>query len=233
MKVLAVVGLVGIYAAMGWLSPSMIKFFSSWSGGKASHLPASIEYYNICSLWVADHKILGGMIVASIAFSGAMALKSEFVKRMMDYWGAWRTISEKSDHASAWTSFSLLYNAGGVPAYEAAAVVRKSCARLDTQDMFNRMDKILRLGTPVHAAVERAKFPVYIINGVRSAEEGGSSLATGLMSMVTDLEQDVDVLTSMLKLKITYISQLFGGIIVTIFFYFTLYPMYAQIGSKI
>lgn len=232
-KILAVVGLIGIYSAMAWLSPTMIKFFSQWSSGKSSLLPGSIRAYNIASLWTADHKILGGVIVVAILFVGISVIKSQFIHNLMDKWPEWRSISEKSDHASAWTSFSLLYNAGGVPAYEAAAVVRKSCTRPDTQDMFNRMDKVLRLGTVIHVAVERAKFPQYIVNGVHSAEEGGSSIATGLLSMVTDLEQDVEVMTSMLKLKVTYLSQIFGGIIVVIFFYFTLYPMYMQIGQKL
>lgn len=233
MKVLAVVGLVGIYAAMGWLSPTMIHFFAQWSGGNAPHLPPLIVLYNMLALWVTGHKVIAGLLLAGMIVSGNLMIKSNFVREMADYWGNWRMISEKSDHSSAWTSFSLLYDAGGISAYESAAVVRKGCARLDSQDMFHRMDKILRLGVPISVAVERAGFPAYVVNGVKSAEEGGASLAEGLLGMVTDLEQDVEVMTDILKIKITYLSQLFGGLIVSGFFYVTLYPMYVQIGQKL
>ncbi len=233
MKILAVVGLVGVYAAMGWLSPTMIRFFAQWSNGTAPHLPPLIYLYNLVALWVTTHKIAGALIVGACILAGNAALKSRFVKQSADYWNNWRLISEKSDHSSAWTSFGLLYDAGGISAYESAAVVRKSCTRQDSQDMFNRMDKILRLGVPISVAVARAGFPMYVINGVKSAEEGGASLAEGLMSMVSDLEQDVEVMTDILKIKITYLSQIFGGLIVSGFFYVTLYPMYIQIGQKL
>lgn len=233
MKILSIVGLVGTYAAMGWLSPTMIKFFAQWSNGTAPHLPPIIRGYNVMSLWVTDHKIIAAIVLAVFIFLCNMGLKSAAVKRLFDHWKNWRMISEKSDHSSAWTSFSLLYDAGGISAYESAAVVKKSCSRQDSQDMFGRMDRILRLGVPISAAVAKAEFPLYIINGVKSAEEGGSSLAEGLLSMVSDLEQDVEVMTDMLKLKITYLSQIFGGLIVTSFFYVTLFPMYMQIGQKL
>ena len=233
MKVLAIVGLVGVYAAMGWLSPTMIKFFAQWSAGNAPHLPPAIVFYNLAAMWVTMHKMMGALILGAFIFAGDRLLKSGFVRRSADYWNNWRMISEKSDHSSAWTSFGLLYDAGGISAYESAAVVRKSCARLDSQDMFNRMDKILRLGVPISVAVARAGFPLYVVNGVKSAEEGGASLAEGLLSMVSDLEQDVEVMTDILKIKIIYISQIFGGLIVSGFFYVTLYPMYIQIGQKL
>ena len=51
--------------------------------------------------------------------------------------------------------------------------------------------------------------------------------------MVSDLEQDVEVMTDIMKIKITYLSQIFGGLIVSGFFYVTLYPMYIQIGQKL
>ena len=233
MKVLAIVGLVGVYAAMGWLSPTMIKFFAQWSNGNAPHLPPVIAFYNVTAMWVTAHKIAGALILGGIILAANGVLKSRFIKQAADYWQNWRMISEKSDHSSAWTSFGLLYDAGGISAYESAAVVRKSCTRLDSQDMFNRMDKILRLGVPISVAVARAGFPSYVINGVKSAEEGGASLAEGLMSMVSDLEQDVEVMTDILKIKITYASQILGGLIVSGFFYVTLYPMYIQIGQKL
>lgn len=233
MKVLAVVGLVGTYAAMAWLSPTMIRFFNQWSTGQAVQLPVLIRHYNVAALWVTDHKLIAGVLLVGVLFSGKLLLESSIVSRLADYWGNWRLISEKSDHSSAWTSFSLLYDAGGIPAYESAAVVRKSCVRQDSQAMFNRLDKILRLGVPISAAVSRAGFPDYVVNGVKSAEEAGASLAEGLLNMVADLEQDVEVMTDILKVKITYLSQIFGGAIVSIFFYVTLYPMYIQIGQKL
>ena len=233
MKVLAVVGVVGMYAAMGWMSPTMIRFFAQWSNGQVVHLPPSIVLYNQIALWVTTHKIVAGVLMLGILMLGNAVLKSPLVRKLADYWQNWRMISEKSDHSSAWTSFSLLYDAGGISAYESAAVVRKSCARLDSQDMFHRMDKILRLGVPISVAVSRAGFPHYVVNGVKSAEEGGASLAEGLLSMVADLEQDVEVMTDILKIKITYASQVFGALIVSGFFYVTLYPMYIQIGQKL
>ncbi len=233
MKVLAIVGLIGVYVAMGWLSPTMIRFFAQWSNGNAPHLPPAIVLYNAVAVWVAAHKIAGAAMLMLLVFAGNALLNSRLVKQSADYWNNWRMISEKSDHSSAWTSFGLLYDAGGISAYESAAVVRKSCVRQDSQDMFNRMDKILRLGVPISVAVTRAGFPLYVINGVKSAEEGGASLAEGLLSMVSDLEQDVEVMTGILKIKITYLSQIFGGLIVSGFFYVTLYPMYIQIGQKL
>lgn len=233
MKVLAIVGLIGVYVAMGWLSPTMIRFFAQWSNGNAPHLPPAIVLYNAVAVWVAAHRIAGAVLVMLLVFAGNALLKSRWVRQSADYWNNWRLISEKSDHSSAWTSFGLLYDAGGISAYESAAVVRKSCVRQDSQDMFNRMDKILRLGVPISVAVTRAGFPLYVINGVKSAEEGGASLAEGLLSMVSDLEQDVEVMTDILKIKITYLSQIFGGLIVSGFFYVTLYPMYIQIGQKL
>ncbi len=233
MKVLAVVGVVGTYAAMAWLSPTMIHFFAQWSTGQAIQLPALIRTYNVAALWVTAHKLAAGFLLLLLLVSGKLALESAFVGRLADYWQNWRLISEKSDHSSAWTSFSLLYDAGGIPAYESAAVVRKSCVRQDSQDMFHRLDKILRLGVPISSAVARAGFPDYVVNGVKSAEEAGASLAEGLLNMVDDLEQDVEVMTDILKIKITYLSQIFGGVIVSVFFYVTLYPMYIQIGQKL
>ena len=179
MKILALVGFVGLYAAMGWLSPTMIKFFAQWSNGNAPHLPPIILFYNVTAMWVTAHKITSALLLGILILMANWLLHSRLVKQSADYWKNWRMISEKSDHSAAWTSFGLLYDAGGISAYESAAVVRKSCARLDSQDMFHRMDKILRLGVPISVAVARAGFPVYVINGVKSAEEGGASLAEG------------------------------------------------------
>lgn len=233
MKVLAVVGLAGMYAAMAWLSPTMIRFFTQWNTGNAPHLPFTIRCYNATALWVTDHKWLAGLLVALIIVLGKQVLASAVMGRLADFWQNWRMISEKSDHSSAWTSFSLLYDAGGIPAYESAGIVRKSCRRSDTQDMFHRLDKTLRSGIPISLAVARSGFPDYVTNGVKSAEEAGASLAEGLLGMVSDLEQDVEVMTDMLNIKITYLSQIFGGAIVSLFFYVTLYPMYIQIGQKL
>lgn len=234
MKVLAFLAIVGTYVAMGWFSPKMIEFFEKWStSGQGSSLPPLIVVYNKVAMLVAANKTVSGLLFGGVIVSAHMLFKSTKLQHIADQWKTWRYISEKSDHASAWTSFCLLYDSGGVSAYDAASIAKKSCQRADAREMFNQLDRALRVGMPLKTAVATARFPSYIVNGVHSAEEGGSSTVDGLQSMVTDLEQDVDVMTDILKIKIVYLSQAFGGLIVLLFFYVTLFPIFSQIGQKI
>lgn len=234
MKILAAFAVIGTFAAMGWLSPKMIEFFDKWAvAGQGASLPKVVVMYNKLAVLVAANKIVAGTIFGGVLVGGGWLLRSPLMQSFADRWRTWRQISEKSDQAAAWTSFSLLLGSGGVSPYEAAAIAQQSCHREDTRRMFEMLDKSLQLGTHISEAVKKAGFPRYIVSGVLAAEEGAASIITGLDSMVEELEEDVEVLTGMLKIKVQLLSQVFGGLVVMLFFYVTLFPIFMQIGQKI
>lgn len=218
-----------VWAALMFIAPATLAFLKQ-TGLRLNFSPLIANYFELVKLfhiqpWVSTAIYFGGF-GAFVYF-----LKSKAFKDMLDRIKTLRDLSVKSDHASLWNSFSLLYDAA-VPAREAAAVVGESAKREDSKLAFKRLAKMVQAGRSIEDSVASAGFPRFVVAGVASAASGGN-MVEGLSDMSKNLEEDVQVLTEVLQenAKIFSILAMGGGVLIV--FIFTYYPMLASVMSNV
>lgn len=178
-----------------WLfAPKMEKFLGNLKGSKLSSKDPLQQAYFSASHWVNDNLYLSFALWLAIPALLYWVVKTGRHVPLLDKMATLKSINEKSDMASTWTAFSLLYDAG-VPPYECARVVRPSSAREATKEMWRLLEKAFLSGHPVGQAVERSGFPSYIVSAIKAADSSGSSLPDEIQGMAKNLEEDVSVLT--------------------------------------
>jgi type II secretory pathway component PulF len=103
-------------------------------------------------------------------------------------------ISEKSDMASTWTAFGLLYDAG-VPPYECAKIVKRAGRRVKSQEAWSSLESNFLAGLGISEAVDKSLFPPYIVSALKAADSSGSSIPEEVKGITVMLEEDVTLLT--------------------------------------
>lgn len=207
------------YVVIHWITPRTQGFLAN--------LGARIPEINRCFFAAAAffnaHLVLATAAYFSLPVLLLVALRRGALSRLLDCTGPLRDMSVKADQASLWTGYALLYDAA-IPPAEAARTVRESAQREDSRQAFARLERLLHAGLYLEDAVERARFPSYVADGVRAAAAGGS-LVSGLRDMTADLEEDVESLAQQVREALTATSLLLLAGALVLFFLLTYYPM--------
>lgn len=178
-----------------WLfAPKMEGFLNNIKGTKFNIQDPFQDAYFAASHWVNDNLIMAVALWAAVPALIFWAIKNGHHEKILDKVKSLKMINEKSDMASTWTAFALLYDAG-IPPYECAAVVRPSSARESSREMWRQLEKAFLAGHTVGAAVEKAEFPAYIVSGIKAADSSGAPLPEEIQGIAKNLEEDVTVLT--------------------------------------
>lgn len=218
-----------IWAAVMYIAPATLAFLKQ-TGLKLNFSPLIQHYFDFVRLfhlqpWVSTALYFG-------AFSGVVYfLKSKTFRSLLDRIKTLRDLSIKSDHASLWNSFAMLYDAA-VPAREASLVVGESAKREDSRLAFRRLSKMVEAGRSIEDAVAAAGFPRFVVAGVASASSGGN-MVEGLQDLSRNLEEDTKVLTELLQENAKIASILAMGAGILIVFVLTYYPMLASVMSNV
>lgn len=227
--IMAVFMVIFIWAALMFIAPATLSFLKQ-TGLKLNFSPLIGGYFSLVKLF---HKqaIVSSIIYFAIFIGIGFFLKSKVFKDFLDRFKTLKTLALKSDHATLWNSFSLLYDAA-VPAKEAAAIVGDSARREDSKVSFVRMGRLIESGRTLEDAASSANFPPFIVSGVASAASGGD-MVTGLNDMVSNLEEDVRVLTDLMQENAKILSVVAMGCGILLVFVMTYYPMLASVMSNL
>lgn len=184
------------------------------------------QMYFAASHALHDNLMLWGLIYLALPISVVMMGRRVRLARVLDYWPAWRKMSERADQGTCWTAFAMLYQAG-IPPFECAKVVAGAARRSDTSLAFLRFGDLLTSGQTISVSVARASFPGFVMDGVSAAEESGGSLAASLQEFTRELAEDVEEATLGVQANMQVISILLGGTMLIVFAYLTLFPILA------
>lgn len=208
------IGFLYIASFLGvWLfAPKMEKFLVNLKGTKFNMNDPFQDAYFAASHWVNDNLALSFAMWLAIPFLLLWVVHNGYHEKLLDKLKTLRLINEKSDMASTWTAFSLLYDAG-VPPYECARVVRPSSVRESTKEMWRILEKAFLSGVPVGLAVEKASFPQYIISAIKAADSSGASIPEEIQGMAKNLEEDVTVLTVRFQAQAELWSKVAVGLV--------------------
>lgn len=218
-----------IWAALTFIAPMTLSFL------KQTNLRLNFNaflsaYFDFVRMYGQAPWLNSALYLAALA-ALVWLLRRPFFRRQLDRIPILLTISTKADQASLWNSFLLLYDAA-IPAKEAARVVAEAANRPDSRAAFQRLGKMVEAGRSLDEAVSTAGFPPYVVSGVRSAVSGGDVVA-GLSDMVSSLEEDVAVLTDILKEHVSLYATLGVAVGVLVVFTLTYYPMLASVLSNL
>lgn len=218
-----------IYGALVFMAPLTIKFLKS-TGLKIKLNPLIQSYFDFAQFF-NENLAVGTVIYFSVPVAAVFFLRSRIARLLMSRIRVLELLSQKSDHAVLWRSFSLLYGAS-VPMRESTKILADAASREDSRDSFLRMGRLIDEGVDVSEAVQRAGFPRYVVNGVRAAESSGKIL-DGLEALVRQLDEDVRVTIDLLKTFVQTASPLVMGIGILILFVLSYYPMVAAVLSNV
>lgn len=227
--ILSVFMVLFIWAALMFIAPTTLAFLKQ-TGLKLNFSPLIKNYFDFVHLF---HKqsIVSSVIYFAVFGAAVAFIRSKTFKQFVDKFKTLRNLSTKSDHATLWNSFCLLYDAA-VPAKEAAVIVGESAKREDSRAAFLKMGRYIEAGRTLEEAVAAAGFPQFVISGVTSAASGGDVVA-GLRDMVRNFEEDVNILTGLVQENAKVVSILSMGAGILLVFMMTYYPMFASVMSNL
>lgn len=235
-KVMAIFMIIFIWAAIVFMAPMTLNFFKQ-TGLRMNFSPFIEWYFEFVEVFNGGLPRNDSVVIVSslIYFSSFAAIgfffKSNAFRALLDKNETLRTLSIKSDHATLWNSYVLLYDAA-IQAKEAAAIVGDSAKRADSKRSFYRMAKALDSGVPMEVAVSNADFPPVIVSGIKAADSSGS-LVIGISEMAKNLEEDVRILTELMQENVKVLSLLFMGLGLLLVFTLTYYPMMSSVMSNL
>lgn len=227
-KVLAAFMFVVLFGATYFLAPLPEKFMK-----EVGTQPEALHqlYFAASHALHANLPLWGGLYLALPVVLIAVGRRIK-PARLLDVWGSWRSMSEKSDHGTCWTAFAMLYQAGISPA-ECATVVAGAARRDDTRLSFSLLARLLMAGQPLSMSVTRAGFPDFVVAGVTAAEESGGSLSHALQDFTRELAQDVEEATGVVQAGMQVAATVLGGLMMMFFIYLTLFPILTAAVSKV
>jgi type II secretory pathway component PulF len=193
------------YFSLWKIAPATMSFL------KQTNLKIRLNAFNQAyfdfAQWFHEHLAVGTVVYASLPIALLLLLRSAAFRRVIDAIPTVHGLSVKSDHATLWNSFALLYDAA-IPVRDACLILADAAARKDSHNSFKRLSKRVDAGQPIEEAIQGCGFPKFVIAGVRSAASSGD-LVAGLQDLVRNLEEDVISATELLKEKVKIASIIF------------------------
>lgn len=223
--VMGVFMVIFIWAALAFIAPGTLAFLKQ-AGVKTNFSPFIVAYFKFVEIFNGQ-KILNTSIYFSLFYILWRGTKTEGFRKFIEKNKTMRNLALKSDQATLWNSFYLLYEST-VPAKEAARIVADSARRKDSREAFMKLSRYIEGGRSLEDAVSAAGFPSFVVAGVASAASSGD-FTNGLKDLVSNLEEDVELLTSMLQENAKIVSILGMGAGILLVFILTYYPMLASV----
>lgn len=222
---------IGFYVLAVFASPKMGKFLKTiQQSSVGGHIPpfaqsyyAFVDKFN-AHLWPAT------AIYFSIPVFLVFALRSKLARKAINHISIIRDISERSEMASLWTSFAMLYEAA-VNLEMACSMLARAANRQESAMWFRSMAVSIRAGLPIEVAVVKAQFPGYVERGVKAAESSGDMVG-GVKDFANDLATDVETMAERLQAGIQVGSLMLMALAVFGFFLVSYYPILSSILSK-
>lgn len=215
------------FAAVWLLAPQLEKFMGAVNMGKDKQMDPMQAAYFAASHWVNDNLWLALPLWVLPVVALLWWIKGGHHEVVMDKIESWRLIAEKSDMASTWTAFGLLYDAG-VPPYECARIVKSASRRMTGRTAWTQLERNFLAGMPVSLAIDKSDFPPYMVAAIKAADSSGASIPDEIRGICLALEEDVVLLTEKFKMvadiwiKITLAFCIFAAAQVTILPYLRL-----------
>jgi type II secretory pathway component PulF len=204
------------------LGPKIIKFFKRL-GTQNTNIPDSIKIIYGLVDWVNANVQIAALIYIAMGL-GAIALwKSSIWSALALKIKAFRDLSLKSEHASIWSVYGLMY-AAGIPGQDICTVLKPATQLRSTSEALARMSKRLAAGSDDRDAVQSAGFPKFVVAGYRAARDSGS-LSDGLKSFSAMLNEDIELLTAQTKAWLQLMSLVIMAFAVLGIFYVVYYPI--------
>lgn len=217
-----------VWAALVFIAPGTMAFLKQL--GLEKRLNGFLEiYFNFVKLFNQSTTF------SSILYFGALGLivyylRTPHFKNSIDQIKVMKELSLKTDHATTWNSFYMLF-AAAVSAKECAQIVADAASREDTKKSFVKMARYLETGLNLTEAAEQAEFPKFVIAGLRAAESSGK-MTEGLRDMVGNLQEDADNLTEKVQETAKLASILLMGVGLIVMFLLTYFPMMSSVLSN-
>jgi len=204
------------------LGPRIMQFFKRL-GTQSTNIPDAIKSIYATVDWVNLNVQLALLVYVAIGL-GAIALwKSPLWSRLALKIKAFRDLALKTEHASLWSVYGLMY-AAGIPGQDICTVLRPAAQMQQTSEALLRMSKRLAAGSDDRDALQSAGFPSFVVSGYRAARDSGS-LADGLKSFTSMLNEDIEMLTTQTKAWLQLVSIfLMSGAVMGVF-YVVYYPV--------
>lgn len=218
--------MIGLYLALPafflGLGPKIIKFFNRL-GTQNTNIPDSIKLIYGLVDWVNANIQLATPIYLGIGLGAVLLWQSSIWATLALKIKAFRDLSLKSEHASIWSVYGLMY-AAGIPGQDICAVLKPAAQLQSTSDALSRMSKRLAAGSDDRDAVQSAGFPKFVVAGYRAARDSGS-LSDGLKSFTAMLNEDIELLTAQTKAWLQLMSLVIMALSVLGIFYVVYYPI--------
>lgn len=218
-----------IWAAITFIAPVTLAFFKN-TGIKMKLHPMIEAYFDFVRFY-QKAPVFGSIIYFGLLISIIMFLRSNYFKQLSDKIEMLRMLSIKSDQATTWNSFYLLFKAA-VPPKEAGALVAEAANRSDTKQAFTKMSKFLDAGEDLEISARNAGFPSFIVTSLSAAKSSGNTEA-GIKDMVGNLEEDAATLTELIQESAKFVSLIGMGLGLIVVFMLTYYPMVASVLSNV
>lgn len=220
-KIMVMVMLAALPAFFMGMGPQMLKSFKQL--GPTVNIPDSIRSIYAVVEWVNVNTDLAAMAYLALIVTTVAIWTSSVWTHLAMRIKTFRDLSLKSEHASLWSVYGLMY-AAGIPPQDICDVLRPTTKLSTTEAALRRMGKRLRAGGDDAAAVAAAGFPSFVVSGYKAARDSGS-LSDGLQSFTAMLTEDIEVLTEQAQqwLQILSLTLMSAGVL--ILFFLMYYPV--------
>lgn len=210
-----------VYAVLVFIAPKMASFFQKLPNVQ---LPGFAEQFYAFADLFNQYRMVGSAIYFVVIPVGLIAfLRSDTFKQLIDRIPLVKMVSEKSDHASLWATFAMLFESGGINLEDVCKLLSNAARRRETRESFSSMGRLFRAGSSIGQAVKKAGFPDYIAKGVIAAA-GSEALVEGLEDLANSLNEDVTEYSERLKVYIEVVSYLVMALFVFGYVMIIYYP---------
>lgn len=204
------------------LGPKMSQFFAKL-GTRGSSIPDDIKAIYALVAWANSNVLLTVSLWLGLGLVGLLLWHSPMWSSLAMRVKTLRELTEKSDHASLWSVFGLMYGAG-IPSQDICETLRPACKMERNKISLRRMARHLASGADDGDAVASSGFPRFVVSGYRAAKDSGA-ISDGLASFAELLNEDIEILTEKTKALMQLLSLVLMSLTVLGVFYIVYYPI--------
>lgn len=190
----------------------------------------ALFYYESCELF-NNNRLIGTALYVGAVIGFAVFTRSDYVKSLIELFKPIRIARQKADYAALWGTFSLLFDAG-IHKEEICRGLARAAVTKEAKNCFTRMASFIRDGRDVDEAVTLAKFPLYIVNPVCSAQKS-MSLVEGTKDLSEKLIIDIEVFSGRAAFWVEASLYIVVAIFVLFFAMLTVVPLLLSIFTAV
>lgn len=222
---------IGLYAAITLAAPNTLQFLAQADVQLNKLSPFLQDYFAFAKAFNAS--LIWSSILYWLAPIGVLygVYKARIIPKLADKIKWVREVSVKTDAAMLWSSYALLYDANISPR-EICKMLYQTALREDSRIAMRKMQKMLNSGLAQEDAVGKAGFQNFVVEAVRSSISAGD-LTQGLRELCDSLEEDIAVITGILKEVMGLVSLIALGIGVGALFMVTYFPVVSAVLQNI